>query len=86
MDALIYFPAYLCPWKHVQTVDLIRGLPGTLKNEQANSLISRVSLESEIQSIKDKKHSTEIFFLVFDQKGKELWSEKRLRKKAMPQK
>lgn len=67
-------------------MDLIGGLPGRLENEQANSLISHVSLESEIQSIKDKKHSTEIFFLVFDQKGKELWSEKRLRKKAMPQK
>lgn len=34
-----------------------------LNNEQANSLISHMSLESEIQSIKDKKHSTEIFFL-----------------------
>ena len=41
-----------------------------------------MSLESEIQSIKDKKHSTEIFFLVFDQKGKELWSKERLRKKS----
>lgn len=57
-----------------------------LNNEQANSLISHMSLESEIQSIKDKKHSTEIFFLVFDQKGKALWSKERLRKKAMPQK
>jgi len=45
-----------------------------------------MSLESEIQSIKDKKHSTEIFFLVFDQKGEELWSKERLRKKAVPQK
>lgn len=57
-----------------------------LNNEQANSLISHMSVESEIQSIKDKKHSTEIFFLVFDQKGKELWRKERLRKKAMPQK
>lgn len=53
-----------------------------LNNEQANSLISHMSVESEIQSIKDKKHSTEIFFLVFDQKGKEFWSKERLRKKS----
>ena len=41
-----------------------------------------MSLESEIQSIKDKKHSTEIFFLVFDQKGKVLYSQERMRKKS----
>lgn len=43
MGGLIYFPAYLCLRKHIQTVDLIGGLPGMLNNEQANSLISHES-------------------------------------------
>ena len=39
-------------------------------------------LKSEIQFIKDEKHSTEMFFLVFDQKEKVLHSQERMRKKS----
>ena len=39
-------------------------------------------LKSEIQFIKDEKHSIEIFFLVFDQRGKVLQNKERLRKKS----
>lgn len=35
-----------------------------------NSAHSHVSLKSEIQSVEERKHSTEMFFLAFDQKGK----------------
>lgn len=56
-----------------------------LKNEQANSLISRVSLESEIQSMKDKKH-----LLRFSSKSlikrEKNFGARRDRKKAVPQK
>ena len=69
MGALMYFPGYLCPWKFIQIVDLIRGLPGSLNNEQANSALSHMSLKTEIQSVKGKKHSPEMF-LVFDQREK----------------
>lgn len=65
----MYFPGYCCPWKFIQIIDLIGGLPGSLNNEQANSALSHVSFKSEIQSIKDKKHFTAMFFSVWP-KGK----------------
>lgn len=67
--ALMYFPGSLCPEKFIQIADLIGCLPGSLDNEQANSTLSHMSLKSEIQSIKEKKHSTEMFW-VFDQRKK----------------
>ena len=38
-------------------------------------------LKSEIQFINDEKHSIEMFFLVFDPRGKVLQSQERMRKK-----
>lgn len=38
-------------------------------------------LKSEIQFINDEKHSVEMFFLAFDQRGKVLQSQERMRKK-----
>ena len=81
--ALIYFPGYFWPYKFIQIADLIGGLPGFLDNEQANSTLSHMSLKSEIQSIKEKIYSTEMFFSAFDQKGKVLQSMERLRKKHL---
>lgn len=60
----MYFPGYCCPWKFIQIIDLIGGLPGSLNNEQANSALSHVSFKSEIQSIKHKNHFTVMFFSV----------------------
>lgn len=79
--ALIYFPGYFWPYKFIQIADLIGGLPGFL--DKANSTLSHVSLKSEIQSIKEKIYSTEMFFSAFDQKGKVLQSMERLRKKHL---
>ena len=67
--ALMYFSGYLCPEKFIQIAGLIGCLPGSLDNEQANSTLSHMSLKSEIQSIKEKKHSTEMLW-VFDQRKK----------------
>ena len=38
-------------------------------------------LKSEIQFINDEKHSIEMFFLAFDQRGKVLQSQERMKKK-----
>ena len=66
LDVFSWLPL---PWKFIQIADLTGCLPGSLDNEQANSTLSHMSLKSEIQSIKENKHSTEMFW-VFDQRKK----------------
>lgn len=47
MGTLIYFPAYLYILKIYTDCRFDWSLPGMLNNEQANSLISHMSLESK---------------------------------------
>lgn len=71
MGALMSFHGYLCCCKFIQMVDLIERftlLPE--ERQQANSAHSLVRLKSEIESVKERKRSTAMFFLVFDQKRK----------------